>query len=245
MQSFTAIAQDNTLSVKVIPINPEVTIVDKGYLASSGKSWENQKKIGNQIMFETPSGFTILKDIGLNNLWSKINRDKNCKYVGPLIARDSSSISGDFSFICEIENSRTNFHFNHYTNTNFISLGRIFYTTCSNSNWEEISESLISKFSQSNGTTPIEIYRGTGRPKTITFNNESLRESLSAELVTLKDTDPLNCPGRIALRLTLQINKPSRNIEPWRLGPLLFTEQVKRIISETNTKDSRVSVPKF
>ena len=42
-QSFVAIAQDNTQSVRVIPINPEVTITDKGVYAS-GKTWLNQKK---------------------------------------------------------------------------------------------------------------------------------------------------------------------------------------------------------
>lgn len=242
MQSFVAIAQDYTKNVKVVPIDPEVTITDKGYFTSSGKSWEYQKKIGNQIMHENLSGFTILKDISLSNLWSKINRDKNCKYFSPFVLRDSGSIFGDFQFICEIENSRTNFEFNHYTKTNFISLGRIFYTTCSNSNWEEISESLISKFSQSNGTTPIEIYRGTGRAKTITFKNESLRESLSAELVTLKETDPLNCPGTIALRLTLQIDN---RVHGLNMTSRRFTEQVKRVINESNVKDSGVSVPKF
>jgi hypothetical protein len=241
MQSFVAIAQDNTQSVKVISINPEVTITDKGVYAS-GKSWENQKKIGNQIMYQTPSNFTILNNISLNTLWSKLNTDKNCKYSHRAFARDFDDVSGDFSFICDVENSRTKYEFAHYTKTNFISLSRILYTTCSNGNWEEISESLISKFSQSNGLTQIEVKRGDGRFRDVTFENKSLRESLYAKLGNLAENDPFNCPGRVALQLTLQIDNPSGRTS--RLSRP-FTERVKRVVNESNTKDASVSVPKF
>ena len=240
-QSFVAIAQDNTQSVRVIPINPEVTITDKGVYAS-GKTWLNQKKIGNQIMYQTPSNFTILNNISLNTLWSKLNTDKNCKYSNRGFARDFDDISGDFSFICDVENSRTKYEFTHYTKTNFVSLSRILYTTCSNGNWEEISESLISKFSQSNGLTQIEVKRGEGRFRDVTFENKSLRESLYAKLGNLAENDPFICPGRVALQLTLQIDNPSGRTS--RLSRP-FTEHVKRFINESNTKDAGVSVPKF
>ncbi len=238
MQSFVATAQSNTQSVKVIPINPEVKICD------SSNANVPCKFIGNQIMNETPSSFTILNNINLNSLWSTLNRDKNCKYrngrTGMKIHSSSDYGVGDFTFDCSAENSRVNYEFSHYSKSNFVSLEKVIYTTCSNSNWEEISESLITKFSKSNGSTPIEIKRGKS-DKSIEFENKNvgLGEFLQAKLGNLSETDTLNCPGRIALQLTLRLKNPpmwvSRTFDP----------QVRQIVKDSNARDAGVSAPKF
>jgi hypothetical protein len=238
-------SQNNTQSVKVIPINPVSTITNKG-IYKTGQSWERKIKITNQIMYGTPTSFTILNNISLNTLWSNINRDKNCKnsHSGySYYAGDSSS--GNFSVICDVENSRTKYEFSYYDPTNFISLSRVVYTTCSSGNWEEISKSLISKFSQTSGPTPIEIQIGK-HGKSIEFANKNvgLGEFLHAKLGNLSLTDTLNCPGRIALQLTLQIDDPNPPSEIYRLSSP-FTEQVKRVFNESNIRDAGVSVPKF
>ena len=237
--------QNNTQSVKVIPINPEVKVCDdKVYIEKIGNVPVPCKYIGSQIMYETPSGFTILKDISLNTLWSKVSRDKDCKYRhGKTGSRNHGSDDygiGDFSFDCNAENLRVNYEFSHYRKTNFISLEKVIYTTCSNSNWEQISEALITKFSQSNGSTPVEIKIGK-YDKSIEFENKNvgLGEFLHAKLGNLSETDKLNCPGRIALQLTLRLKSPpnwfSRSFEP----------QVSQIVKDSNARDAGASVPKF